>query len=207
MGQLCSRNAAWFATILVSQSHSSSLLCSSCASPEVLQDYQHHRETPASPLRWPPTKEWQLFHCFEASTETPALQSWDEHLWNWTIATIQHLLHPDPTQWPSLRMVWFTAGFRGKTGWKVFTAFWRVITELDAHSLSYANSGTGEEATNCKAGWEYLKLVLPPKPLVLELPTMCLEHVDKLERKWEIPCPRGLHCRNANLPGTVTRQV
>lgn len=49
--------------------------------------------------------------------------------------------------------------FGDKTGSDVFTAFWRVIFELDVHSLSSVNCGTGDEAMNWKAGWEHLELV------------------------------------------------
>lgn len=103
-------------------------------------------------------------------TETPAVPGWDKHL-EWDHSCIHHLVLSSPED-ISLPTPPFLS--------------WMCTAS--------PSSGTGEETVNSKAGWEQLKLPLPPKPFLSNY-QLCVQSHQQTGDKVRDPLPKR-HCSN-----------
>lgn len=66
---------------------------------------------------------------------------------------------------------------------EVFTPFWRVTSDMEAHSFSLCQFWHRKAERELQSRVGTSEAGFTTKAFVVELPTMCSEHGDKLERK------------------------
>lgn len=193
VGQPCSGKCSLASTILLS--HSNPLLNPSCASPEVLQGCQHHLRDTHRPPCWPPREESQFFHCLKAchwNTSTARL-GWTSGMGPQLPSIIFCTLSPPGAVFPRRHFPAHSPFL------ELCLELWCL--ELDVHSFSQFWHRIGGSEPQSREGTS--EAAFSTKAFLVKLPTVCSEHTDKLQRKWEILCPRDTAATSSL--STVTR--